>query len=321
MVNKGDEYPIRMRDKIAQELFNKNFEELEDKEKWKVHQESLKRSEKIEKQGMEMTESQRTGKKPPKDWFDRCTTRAESFADDPEAYCGALWYHGKEEWRSGFGKAEVNEMLDKAGDSPIDNSGLCKAYYINLLQNGESHDIAINKVGNLITKMKEVYKMKDEKKQEEIPTPAVEEPVEEPFSIEDAIKEILALLQAQLKQSAEGKVEEEVVTEGKVEIPEEEEELVEKQEPVETETLEPSQEEQEDKELEKKIGEAVKKTVKEELTKSLKGFKVVETKRPLKKDTGRLLGGTKVEMPSDDFLAKSSWGDIEAFVNKMKRGA
>lgn len=50
------------------------------------------------------------GRRPPKDWWDRCVGRAESFADDPEAFCGWLWYHGEEEGfgslREAFGKSD-----------------------------------------------------------------------------------------------------------------------------------------------------------------------------------------------------------------------
>lgn len=51
-------------------------------------------------------------RRPPKDWWDRCVGRAESFADNLEAFCGWLWYHGEAEGfgelRSAFGKSDAD---------------------------------------------------------------------------------------------------------------------------------------------------------------------------------------------------------------------
>ena len=38
--------------------------------------------------------------RPPKKWWNNCIEAAREFADNPEAFCGWLWYHGEEE---GFG--------------------------------------------------------------------------------------------------------------------------------------------------------------------------------------------------------------------------
>lgn len=48
-------------------------------------------------------------RRPPKDWWENCIKRARRFADDPESFCGALWYrpedfpHG-EKLREAFGE-------------------------------------------------------------------------------------------------------------------------------------------------------------------------------------------------------------------------
>lgn len=47
--------------------------------------------------------------RPPKAWWDACTSRAGSFADDPDKFCGALWHNpgqfkDGEKMRTAFGK-------------------------------------------------------------------------------------------------------------------------------------------------------------------------------------------------------------------------
>ena len=72
------------KDEIAQELFNKPYDELTDEEKAKVDEKLNEKSADIEKNG-----------RPPKDWFDRCVrhVREAGSADDPEAVCGNLWHN------------------------------------------------------------------------------------------------------------------------------------------------------------------------------------------------------------------------------------
>jgi len=58
--------------------------------------------------------------RPPKAWWDACTSRAGSFADDPDKFCGALWanpsaFGGGREMRESFGKggAEISDNVLK----------------------------------------------------------------------------------------------------------------------------------------------------------------------------------------------------------------
>ena len=46
-------------------------------------------------------------RRPPKDWMDNCKRKAESFADDPGAFCGDIWYN-KPELRASFGGSSVS---------------------------------------------------------------------------------------------------------------------------------------------------------------------------------------------------------------------
>jgi hypothetical protein len=57
-MSKVEEYPIRMRDQIAQEKYGRKFEELTDAEKWKVHLEALKRRSK-DLEEMKMTDEEK----------------------------------------------------------------------------------------------------------------------------------------------------------------------------------------------------------------------------------------------------------------------
>lgn len=43
--------------------------------------------------------------RPPKEWMDNCRARAQSFADDPDAFCGDLWFNGPADKREAFGKS------------------------------------------------------------------------------------------------------------------------------------------------------------------------------------------------------------------------
>jgi hypothetical protein len=48
--------------------------------------------------------------RPPADWWDACISRAESFASDPAAFCGALWYYPErfpagQDMQDAFGKS------------------------------------------------------------------------------------------------------------------------------------------------------------------------------------------------------------------------
>lgn len=43
--------------------------------------------------------------RPPKTWMDNCLAKAKSFATDPGAFCGWLWYHGPEALKKSFGSA------------------------------------------------------------------------------------------------------------------------------------------------------------------------------------------------------------------------
>jgi len=45
--------------------------------------------------------------RPPADWWDSCTSKAQSFADDPAKFCGWLWNSGPEPLKSSFGQASV----------------------------------------------------------------------------------------------------------------------------------------------------------------------------------------------------------------------
>ena len=48
-------------------------------------------------------------KRPPENWWNSCISRAEKFADDPEAYCGRLWYG------PGYTPETKSVDLEKAG--------------------------------------------------------------------------------------------------------------------------------------------------------------------------------------------------------------
>jgi len=43
--------------------------------------------------------------RPPKAWWDKCTDKARSFADDVDKYCGWLWHNGPADTRESIGKA------------------------------------------------------------------------------------------------------------------------------------------------------------------------------------------------------------------------
>lgn len=67
-------------------------------------------------EGLEKEEAK--DKRPPKDWWDNCIARAKRFADDPERFCGALWYnpdwfpHG-EKLRKSFGKPYKGSIIER----------------------------------------------------------------------------------------------------------------------------------------------------------------------------------------------------------------
>ncbi len=48
-------------------------------------------------------------RRPPKGWWENCIARAKKFADDPESFCGGLWYHpedfaGGKKMKESFGE-------------------------------------------------------------------------------------------------------------------------------------------------------------------------------------------------------------------------
>jgi len=51
--------------------------------------------------------------RPPQDWWDNCTSKAQSFADDPDKFCGWLWNHGDESIKSSFGSSSVSNIGGK----------------------------------------------------------------------------------------------------------------------------------------------------------------------------------------------------------------
>ena len=55
--------------------------------------------------------------RPPKAWMDNCRTRAQSFADDPDAFCGDLWHHGPPEKRDAFGKARTDLTVHQQAET------------------------------------------------------------------------------------------------------------------------------------------------------------------------------------------------------------
>lgn len=59
--------------------------------------------------------------KPPKDWWDNCESKAQSFATDPAKFCGWLWAHGTEDpkWskiRQSFGRSSINRRMKMSAE-------------------------------------------------------------------------------------------------------------------------------------------------------------------------------------------------------------
>jgi len=53
--------------------------------------------------------------RPPKDWWEACTSRARSFADDPDKFCGWLWTSGPADLRTSFGKIDKSIIKSSLG--------------------------------------------------------------------------------------------------------------------------------------------------------------------------------------------------------------
>lgn len=76
--------------------------------------------------------------KPPKAWWDACTGKAQSFADDPARFCGWLYSSGPEALKQAFGSASRvggnQEMSEEEGQTPYEacilknmNDGMTRA--------------------------------------------------------------------------------------------------------------------------------------------------------------------------------------------------
>ena len=73
-----------------------------------------------------------TGKgKPPKAWWDTCTSKAGKFATDADKFCGALWAHGPSKMRDAFGKSmslnpdniEMKTIIDEIENLDVRDDG------------------------------------------------------------------------------------------------------------------------------------------------------------------------------------------------------
>jgi len=62
-----------------------------------------------DEKGVRLVFSKKKDRRPPKDWWENCIKRAKRFADDPESFCGALYYRPEsfpqgEKLKEAFGK-------------------------------------------------------------------------------------------------------------------------------------------------------------------------------------------------------------------------
>lgn len=157
--------------------------------------------------------------RPPKEWWDNCVARAESFATDPDKFCGALWHHkpaafaGQQpgKLRESFGKNDITTLIEKCD--------ACSRVVDSLQKGGIPEPVALDILKSYINDIasspweekqeekympeeeKEPKKEDEEKKQEAPPAPAEEGMEEDDLAARvAALEKLMAELVAKLEQ-------------------------------------------------------------------------------------------------------------------------